>query len=135
MSREVFPYADDRAFIDAWLLGKLLAGPSDWLEANTKSLLLMGNTIAWFGTDGALYGKVPSSQCLCPAIRALDYIARTLGMETAEITVEECVAEDTGKHGSRLFHAGTEINHEQPFVMCGPLGMQAYRATTGVSDG
>ena len=133
MSREVFPYADDRAFIDAWLLGKPRATVSDWLNLAGGNLNLMGNTIAWIGTDGALYAKLPNSQWLYPAIRALDHIARNLGMESAEITVEECVVEDTSKHGSRLFHAGTQINHEQPFVLCGPLGMQAYRATTGVT--
>lgn len=131
MPRELFPHDDDKRVIQTFLAADqrqrdyalLLA--SDRMSIQKGKLYLDGGATAWFDTGGALTMKLGGSFPLT-LFRVANYINELLGV------TDGCMSVVRANDGDLHWYAGDrEISIEDPFVVAGPLSIQAYRASLG----
>lgn len=147
MARETFPYEGDREVIRDFLAGKA-RGVSDQLAINGGALTFntssIGNpiTAAWFDTAGALVAKIPAGYDAMYVSAIVEEILRQLRMDERKLVRD--VVDGPGRDPADLMiKPGTEVavqRHfawffddvrayvDQPFVICGPLGVRAHQA-------
>lgn len=137
MPRDVFPRADDRAAIAAFLDGTLEG------EVLTETLVVIPRFVAigglgstlWFDTAGALVAQLPVAGLFQrTAVRLIDAVCEILDAPDRKLVQEvhenEAVAiENPGRFVVRYSANGEIVPYGQPFVLMGPLGMHAYRAS------
>lgn len=126
--RVLFPTDAERAVVGAFLSGRPMFNDSDCISNVAGQLVMGGAAIAWFDTAGALYASVPHGYTMHYMMKVLNAMAETLGV-VARIEIE--------REGdiSRLFFDGVQIEHGAPFVVCGGLGMSAWRASAQGKEG
>jgi hypothetical protein len=130
--REVFPFADDRMVIDAFLRNEHPMR-SDYLDAGGGKLRFNSLHIAWFDTAGALVVSLPTGLEYLSSARVVAEIAKQVGT-TVVITrqrLDEFVPDPT-TGGSKLqvfqyFIDDQPYELGSPYVLVGSLGMQAWR--------
>ena len=138
--RDTFPYADDLAVVDAFLRGRPLDQNSASLIASTGKMLhwpLNKTTVAWV-EGGTLNGKLLNGPMYNPGLHILHAVIDRLGMPGQRFTREMYSPEvptfdPNGKvpvpaRMMRYFFDGSPIQIDQPVVLCGPVGLLAYRA-------
>jgi hypothetical protein len=155
MNRDVFPRINDRRLIRAFLAGRpllLCTHPEQYADieylgfgaaSDTSAVIRIdGCTVAWFDTAGALTGMIAPGAATAFSLRALNFIMATLGQPEQQVTRDVdpySYYQDppTGREVQgrvfRYFFDGSPIQAGQPFVMAGPVGVLAYRASLGPS--
>lgn len=98
------------------------------LRINAGWLVVTGSNlhIAWFDTGGALWGMTNTRLHVYDSVHYLSALAQRLGLPALERTsFEPSPIETTGAWtlGDQVIKLG------EPFLLCGPMGVQAYRAT------
>lgn len=132
--RERFPFLPDREVIDAWLSGAMARENQEaWITLMGGTLTInQGPGFAWFDTAGALVFALPGGPALDQARLVLAYIVKQLGMPEATITREvRDEADPDGRLQRQLlyFIDGMPVRPGAPTVLCGPMTIQAYRAS------
>ena len=117
--RDIFPHEQDRLTIKAFLAGVHHHHDDAFIQI-TPSTLVIDRTlqVLWIApTDRALYATVPNGMRLATAVRAINYALELLDIpERIDL-------------GDRPLHfAGDRIAPGQPFLIVGPLGLEAHRA-------
>ena len=140
MPREVFPYPWDQDVLQCFLAGvpQYAHAESD-LAVHDNRLSWAGTAIAWYDTAGALVVIPPIqvSPVLNYVVHAAHHMLECLGIEERIISeVREYAPGQqhrlAGETQERVwFYGGTKINPGAPLVLCGPLTVQAYRASKG----
>jgi hypothetical protein len=136
MPRETWPYALDREIIDRWLEGKPKpnhdAYDESMLTTADKTIILAGFSIMWTDTAGAVCVKCPTShEYKHYAMPLVEYVCDKLGITDRFVREENPEWTSPGKPELirfKYFFAGQEIVPDVPWVLCGPLTVQAYRA-------
>lgn len=127
MPRELFPYADDQRIIIAFLRGQFdrLLDDNARITIEQGKLHLDGTVCAWFDTGGALTMKLGGTYPLT-LFKIVEFINELLG-----ITPEEGSLSHHRDSADMLqWYVGDRvISVEDPFVVAGPLGIAAYRAS------
>ena len=138
MTRDVFPREADRAVVAAFMRQRACKHPGSPLvssgEPNASLAYDTGfpvvhatlGTLAWFvRSGGALYGKLVSGIAYNPGVQAIHHILDLLGLPGARVVRELA---RPGVPGALHFFDNQPVALGQPFLMCGPLGVQAWRA-------
>lgn len=139
MPRDLFPYEPDREVIAKFLAGKSApAHAGDDVTNNGNTLFFQNLSVAWFDSAGALCAKLSGSvdgyeHHYASAI--IDEILKQLGLEDRKVTQEITLMSDYALHhvtepARQIMHFfdGQPIAIDEPVVLCGPLGVAAYRA-------
>ena len=132
MPRDLFPYIDDRRAITEFLrgTGNATFAPTALVTVVDGKLRLRGYAVAaWYDTGGSLYAKLLTGIDYSPCVRVLAEIMNQLGSPERVVTRE---VEYTDVHGGLLFKYffdGASVSLDEPFVVCGPLTIAAYRAS------
>ncbi len=136
-SRDLFPRHDDRVVIQAFLTGRPRtrhATPSASIAIDHTSLVFTngGTVVAWYDTAGALCAKLSPNANRAYSVLAINQIMVELGQPEKTIVREIVFDEESPVHNPsrvRHFFDGTPIATDQPFVLAGPVGVLAYRAS------
>lgn len=136
MPRDTFPREDDRAVITGFLAGTKRHGDtSGALDIHVGSLRIHENTVAYYDTAGALVGIfLNESWGSVYAMHVANEMLTQLGALDTRVTreVEPLVPPDGGSPNTRWFIGDELITPGVPFVICGPLGIAAWRASRGI---
>jgi hypothetical protein len=134
MPREQFPYPEDREILDAFLMASQARSVRSYLEATEDGRLTMGQqVIAYYDTAGALvlHMAVSTDTNVHYIERAGNYLLAQLGID--ERIVREAAFDGQGAGAARWGWRWAWGNHyvkpNEPLVLCGALGLRAYRAT------
>lgn len=146
-TRATFPYPEDREVIAHFLAGRPMRGktqPSAGGVSRMNDSIMVGSvTVAWFNpSDGALMGKLLAGADYHPGVLLVHAVTDMLGASELRVTRESEPLEiragarrdasviglspDAERH--RFFFAGAPVQIDQPFLICGPMGVRAYRA-------
>jgi hypothetical protein len=139
VARELFPYEGDRLVIQRFLAGgkrrkhKLtddLAQPSsDRMSMENGKLYLDRGMIAWVDTGGSLVFQLSGPYPMAVS-RVVQHVNELLGIEDGEISYQRDTAMMSHTLGEwSYFHGDRPISLREPFVVAGPLSLQAYRAS------
>lgn len=136
MTRDTFPFEQDRYVIDLFLGGLPRSNPlSDFMHIENNRLMFQGRVFAWYDTAGALV-CVPMPELASMTgygNHLTNYILGRLGM--GELRIVREITSTPGTHPAaplreiKYFLDDQEIKPGAPVVLAGPLTMQAYRAT------
>ena len=126
--RDLFPYPEDRAVIQAFLEGrKIFIHKNSTVQTHGGALTMEKIKIAWFDeTTGALVAALPADFNTQPARRVLDYIGKLMG-DGRQITRER----PNISTPLSWFHGDQPIYVGGTFTIAGPLSVLAYRAQVG----
>lgn len=132
-SRDVFPRHDDRVVIQTFLAGRAY-DPRHHTTAmltTTGKTLALGDTttVAWYDTAGALCAILVDNVNRAYSILVINQIMVTLGQPDTQLTRD---VNDYGSNPSipmRYFFDGSPVTPGAPFVLCGALGVLAYRTS------
>lgn len=145
LTRQAFPYADDRRVIADFLAGRrdranppcltkttLICNPG----TGTLNFLERNRSLAWFSRDDqALYAKLLPEPAYSPGVRVLHVIMDMLGRPHARVVreISEVMAPTCGAHCDPqrvaiYFFDNSPTAIDQPFVICGAVDVLAYRA-------
>lgn len=165
MARDVFPFRADRNLVREFLHQTKRKGDGSGVIGHTGSTLEIkpghilqiagGPTVAWVApTDGALYGKLLDGAQYHPGVRLLHFILTELGQPERRIVREDRIKEQGSLNAYTstpnlppgqgldqyiarwtyfIDDAPTDI--DAPILLCGPLGMAAYRVSPPVVEG
>lgn len=126
--RVLFPTDAEREVVERFLLGQAICNPNydGNLEVINSRLMLNGVRVAWFDTAGALCAIIPVAYTMHYARLVLNATAEMLGVPgRADFEREGDIV--------RTFFDGNNVGVNTPFVVCGGLGMSAWRASKGVT--
>lgn len=138
MPRDLFPRALDQTIIRAFLADKrhkVLKADYAAIEITNSQLRFTTRrapAVAWYDTAGALCASLPNDATRSSAVLMVNWIMVELG-EPENALVREVRDGDrwltADAFSLKFFFQGNLVSVGQPFVLCGPLGVQAYRAT------
>lgn len=134
MAREVFPYDSDREVITRFLEGALTTGriPSDTMSISDGALRCAQYAVAYFDTGGSLVGTPAESQHHTTYdIRVINEILDQLGDKDTRLVRDVEMGVDENMV-SKWYLGDQPVTPGVPFVICGPLSIQAWRASRGV---
>jgi hypothetical protein len=140
-TRDLYPYKDDREVIRAFLTGtarSLALNIDTSLSVGVGGRTLHGDSpsspiIAFLSaSDQALMGQLLSGSGYSHGVRVLEFIARELGLSDLMISRERLPGVTPDSYKFLHFVNGQRVEGNEPFLLCGPLGLQAYRAVMRV---
>ena len=140
MPRDLFPYFYDRQAITEFLRGT--GNASFALTAHVivvdGKLRLHGGSprvpahtvLAWYDTGGSLCAKLLTGADYNPCVRVLAELMNQLGSPERVVTreVEYTDVQEGRQPMLKYFFDGASVSLDEPFVVCGPLTIAAYRA-------
>ncbi len=143
MARETFPYSMDRKLIRDFLRRDATARASTDHVAMASTpdglalrLVDSGSTVAWFAPDGTLQCMVSSAFDGLSTMRLINYICETLGLaDRVEMITGRALVFTSPPTPRELFQwQGYDLRPGQPFVVTGPLTIQAWRAANPAAE-
>jgi hypothetical protein len=132
-TRERYPFPDDKKVITAFMMGTKNWGETAYeTSVDKRTLKVQGTVAAYYDTAGTLVAAIHSE-----AFSVL-YVQHAVNEILSQLGSEDRLVRETsgtpGQHGTTGTHAITwrlgdePITQGVPFVICGPLGIQAWRA-------
>lgn len=127
--RETFPYGSDVGVIHAALRAPGKPYSSDYIHWDGKILMRSGMTILFYDTAGALCGILLSGSDYHYSEKIINAAMDMMGNHNDRVVREDHGFSEPSKlRLFRYYFAGTPVNLGQPFVIAGPLSIQAWRA-------
>lgn len=135
-TRSRYPYQDDRAVIDAFLMGDDLSSEDSYLVSHDYFLSSSGTIIASVAnaavnaTDHGgvcIYVQSPNKTLPFFIERIANYMLEALGSD--ERLTREVNTHDEGAVNWRWIYEGKYILPNEPIVLCGEMTLMAYRAS------
>jgi len=126
--RHLFPYNDDQLVIAAFLAGrKIYINKLANLTTHGGVLKLSDAKIAWFDeTSGSLVAVLPTGPSTQYSRRVIEHITRAIDPLTSAPRI---ITRERRDGQSSAWFFGDQLTHiGEPFIVCGPLGVLAYRA-------
>ena len=144
-TRDVFPFGDDLDVLKGYLAGvhhrvSRIDPRMRWMLQPRVNDLFYGESVvlSTSPTDGALFGLMLQGPHYGPGVRLIHMVGALMGFAHKQITREERWIEGAShpdldrlemSHRELLyFYDGEPVVAHQPFLLCGPVGMLAYRA-------
>lgn len=128
MPRDVFPYAEDRIVIQHFLNGVAYVGREAEVSLSDHKLYAGSHAIAWFDSAGALTIMLGRGHAFDPG-RIVDFICDELGIPEMKLRREvECLSAFGSRDRVAYYTDDRAVRANEPYVLAGPLTMQAYRA-------